>query len=80
MLIFTTVSTLFSPFLVFVCPVLFLFNFFLVWFGKLDNDYYYGGSMRDLSGRQTGRARKTSSASHIGKFIVWRSKFSWGHN
>jgi len=30
-----------------------------------DNDYYYGGSMRDLSSRHTGR-RKSSSASHIG--------------
>uniref|UniRef100_A0A0K2TD42 Patronin n=1 Tax=Lepeophtheirus salmonis TaxID=72036 RepID=A0A0K2TD42_LEPSM len=31
-----------------------------------DHDYYYGGSMRDLSGRQLGRTRKASSSSHIG--------------
>ncbi|XP_059087795.1 patronin-like isoform X3 [Tigriopus californicus] len=29
-----------------------------------ETDYYYGGSMRDLSGRTTGR-RKSSSASHL---------------
>jgi len=41
---------------------------FLIAFSKpfLDNDYYYGGSMRDLSSRHTGR-RKSSSASHIGE-------------
>jgi len=38
----------------------------------LDNDYFYGGSMRDLSNRHTGR-RKSSSVSHIGEYQVLMS-------
>ena len=33
----------------------------------LDNDYYYGGSMRDLNNGH-GRPRKSSSVSHLGEF------------
>ena len=32
-----------------------------------DNDYYYGGSMRDLNNGY-GRPRKSSSVSHLGEF------------
>ena len=50
------------------------FSLFCEFFVNSD-DYYYGGSMRDLSSRH-GNRRKSSSASHIGKrkmgtLIIW---------
>ena len=42
------------------------FHFFVA---LLDNDYYYGGSMRDLNNGH-GRPRKSSSVSHLGEFIA----------
>ena len=44
-----------------------IFPFLFPWFFRLSDDYnYYGGSMRDLSGRH-GNRRKSTSQSHIGK-------------
>ena len=39
------------------------------------DDYYYGGSMRDLSSRH-GNRRKSSSASHIGKKIIMENELT----
>ena len=47
-----------------------LFGSFLFYFFLLDNDYYYGGSMRDLNNGY-GRPRKASSVSHLGEYIAW---------
>ena len=41
---------------------------------RCSDDYYYGGSMRDLSNRH-GNRRKSSSASHIGKLQTGFKKF-----
>ena len=50
--------------------IVFFFLLFPLFFQKTKihsvDDYYYGGSMRDLSSRR-GNRRKSSSASHIGK-------------
>ncbi len=65
MLLFTTVRFLFESF--YFVASFFGFVIFLTFdFFSLESDYYYGGSMRDLSGRHTGR-RKSSSASHLGE-------------
>ena len=48
---------------------LFCFIYYNFYF-CLDNDYYYGGSMRDLNNGH-GRPRKASSVSHLGELIAW---------
>ena len=57
----------------FAFSLLFFFFSFYFFQNPLDDpDYYYGGSMRDLSTRR-GNRRKSSSASHIGKKTVPRT-------
>ena len=47
-----------------------MFIYLSYFFFSLDNDYYYGGSMRDLNNGY-GRPRKASSVSHLGTYDAW---------
>ena len=71
----TFFSFLFSVLL--YLPLLFRYCFFFLFLYFFQNplddpDYYYGGSMRDLTTRR-GNRRKSSSASHIGKKTIPRT-------
>ena len=56
---------------------LFCFIYYNFYF-CLDNDYYYGGSMRDLNNGH-GRPRKASSVSHLGELIAWTISLIWSY-
>ena len=61
-----------------VCFLIFCASYDLNFVILLDNDYYYGGSMRDLNNGYN-RPRKASSVSHLGELFTNYERYLNSH-